>query len=295
MKSLHNRVHRNNVFAWSERFLAILNEAAAARAQLHSHQPQALNKREITGAYRRARRRSLFLDYDGTLVGYAERPELAIPPAELPDLLTKLASSPGNCVVVISGRRRADLSQWFGQIDSLWLAAEHGALLRPPASAEWEPLRPNFSRDWMQRVYPVLEHFVDRTPGSFIEEKECSLVWHYRMSENKFAEWLAHELVAMLEQMLAETELRAIRGRKTVEVKPLWIHKGSIVERLERECGEADFKFAVGDDRTDEDLFEFLGDAWTVRVGGGQSRARFLLPGPAEVRELLGLFADAST
>jgi trehalose 6-phosphate synthase/phosphatase len=237
----------------------------------------------------------LFLDYDGTLVGYAERPELAIPPAELPDLLTELTSTPGNCVVVISGRRRADLSQWFGHIDSLWLAAEHGALLRPPAPAEWEPLRPDFSRDWMQRVYPVLEHFVERTPGSFIEEKECSLVWHYRMSENKFAEWLAHELVAMLEQMLAETELRAIRGRKTVEVKPLWIHKGAVVERLERECGEADFKFAVGDDRTDEDLFEFLSDAWTVRVGGGQSRARFLLPGPAEVRELLGLLADAST
>jgi trehalose 6-phosphate synthase/phosphatase len=295
MKSLHKRVHRNNVFAWSERFLALLSESAAARARLHSHQPRLLNMPEITAAYLRAMRRLLFLDYDGTLVGFAPRPELATPPAELPNLLTKLASHSQNCVIVISGRRRDDLSHWFGDIDGLWLAAEHGALLRPPASAEWEPLRPNFAREWMQRVYPVLEHFVERTPGSFIEEKECSLVWHYRMSDSKFAKWLAHELVAMLEQMLAETELRAIRGRKTVEVKPLWIHKGAIVERLERECGLADFKFAAGDDRTDEDLFEFLGDAWTVRVGGGPSRARFLLPGPSEVLKLLDQFANSST
>ena len=78
----------------------------------------------------------------------------------------------------------------------------------------------------------MLEHFVNRTPGSFIEEKEYSLVWHYRRSAPEFGEWLARELVAMLEGMLADTELRAIRGRKIVEVKPLWIHKGAAVERF---------------------------------------------------------------
>lgn len=290
MKALHRRVHRNNVYAWSDRFLTALREAGAARATWSSQQAQMLSIAEITAAYKSAGRRQLFLDYDGTLVGYAQRPELAVPPPELPALLRDLVKVPENCVIVISGRRRDDLIRWFGDIDGLWLAAEHGALLRPPHSSDWQPLRPDFSSQWMQRVYPVLEHFVERTPGSFIEEKECSLVWHHRMSDTRFGEWLAHELVAMLEQMLAETELRAIRGRKTVEVKPLWIHKGAVVSQLEASCGPADFKFAAGDDRTDEDLFEAIGDAWTVRVGGGHSRARFALRGPDEVRKLLRSF-----
>jgi trehalose 6-phosphate synthase/phosphatase len=291
MKALHRRVHRNDVFAWSGRFLALLREAGAARAALSQQQARLLNVADVTAAYRNASQRELFLDYDGTLVGYADRPELAAPPPELPELLEKLARDPANRVMLISGRRRQDLLQWFGAIEQLWLAAEHGALVRPSHSSEWQPLRADFSNQWMQRVHPVLEHFVERTPGSFIEEKEYSLVWHHRMSDPKFGEWLAHELVAMLEQMLAETELRAIRGRKTVEVRPLWIHKGVVVDRLSHDGPPADFRFAVGDDRTDEDLFEALGDAWTVRVGGGHTRARFLLPGPPQVRELLWNFA----
>jgi hypothetical protein len=58
-------------------------------------------------------------------------------------------------------------------------------------------------------VYPFLEHYADRTPGSFVEEKEFSLVWHYRMSDPEFGEWLANELAHELEQMLADTLLRA--------------------------------------------------------------------------------------
>ncbi len=68
----------------------------------------------------------------------------------------------------------------------------------------------------------MLEGFVNRTPGSFIEEKEFSLVWHFRMADPEFSEWLANELVVSPEQMLADTELRAVRGQKIVEVKYIW-------------------------------------------------------------------------
>ena len=140
---------------------------------------------------------------------------------------------------------------------------------------------------------PVLEHFVDRTPGSLIEEKEYSLVWHYRMADPEFGEWLANELAAMLEGMLAETELRALRGQKTVEVRPLWNNKGEVVAQMLAACPKSDFRFAVGDDRTDEDLFARLDpEAWTVHVGPGRTRARFWLPDSASVRELLESFAE---
>ena len=75
---------------------------------------------------------------------------------------------------------------------------------------------------------PILEHFVDRTPGSFVEEKKYGLVWHYRMAEPEFGDWLA----SMLEARLAETELRAFRGDKTIEVRPVWASKGEAFERL---------------------------------------------------------------
>ena len=290
MEALRNRVRRNNVFAWSSRFLEILRQATPPGVP-RSGRPAALEIPAILDAYRQATRRVLFLDYDGTLAPYAPKPEDAIPQPELPDLLQRLTNVPGNTVTLVSGRRREDLTSWFGSVSGLWLAAEHGALLRPAGSDAWEPLRPGTSTDWKQRVLPVLQHFADRTPGSFIEEKDFALVWHYRMASEKTGEWLAHELVAMLESMLAETELHAMRGRKTVEVKPLWIHKGSAAERVLATCGSTGFQFAAGDDRTDEDLFEALGsNAWTVHVGVLPSRARFSLPDSGAMIELLKQF-----
>jgi trehalose 6-phosphate synthase/phosphatase len=92
----------------------------------------------------------------------------------------------------------------------------------------------------------------------------------------------------MLEDMLAETELRAIRGKKIVEVRPGWMHKGAVAKRFVELAGAGEFQFAAGDDRTDEDMFESLdGQAWTVHVGGGRSRARFAVPAPQDVIDLL--------
>jgi trehalose 6-phosphate synthase/phosphatase len=292
MSALHARVQRNNVFAWSERFVSGLREAAAERAGKPSQQAAPLDTAAILDAYQSSSKRLLFLDYDGTLVPFANRPERAVPTPAVLNLLRGLASDPANCVVLISGRRRADLESWFGDMERLWLAAEHGALLRPAMSRTWEPLRPHLPPDWKVRVGSIFEHFIDRTPGSFVEEKEYSLVWHYRMADPEFGEWLANELVAMLEGMLAETELRALRGHKTVEVKPLWVNKGGVVERLLDCCTNATFRFAAGDDRTDEDLFAKLdADAWTVHIGPGRTVARYSLRDVSAVAGLLELFA----
>lgn len=293
MAALQDRVLRNDVSAWSRKFLSALKEASDRRSDSIADRPAPLEVPAMIAAYKAARRRVLFLDYDGTLVGYFDRPEKAAPSRDLLDLVNSLSSVDSNSVVIISGRSRSELEQWFGEFRGLWIAAEHGALLRPPDSNEWVPLRPDQSRKWLDRVRPVLQHFVDRTPGSFIEEKEYSLVWHYRMSEATFSDWLAQELVAMLEDMLAETELRAIRGRKIVEVRPGWLHKGTVATRVKEMCGAADFVLAVGDDRTDEDLFESLQQtSWTVHVGTGRSRARFSLAAHSDVIDALGRMAE---
>jgi trehalose 6-phosphate synthase/phosphatase len=295
LKRLHTRVLRNDVFRWADRFLASLQDAVSIRGRYSDTQPKRLRAAEVLEAYRRASRRVLALDYDGTLVPFSRQPWQAAPPPTLLRLLTMLAIEPRNCVTLTSGRTSVELDRWFGGIKGLSLMAEHGAELKLPNQDAWEPLRSEVSSDWKSTVMPILEHYVDRTPGSFVEEKKYSLVWHYRMAEPEFGVWLANELVSMLESMLAETELRAFRGEKIVEVKPLWANKGEAFMRLLATSSPPEFLFVTGDDRTDEDLFERIqGDeAWTVHVGSGATRASFVVPDVESVRRLLEMFTKA--
>jgi trehalose 6-phosphate synthase/phosphatase len=294
MRALHHRVVRNDVFHWGTRFLETLEEAVSARGHYLDAQPKRLVTEEIREAYVHATRRLLILDYDGTLVPHAHFPQQAVPPSVLVRLLAALAAEPHNLVALISARQAEDLDRWFGAMQDMWLVAEHGAELKPAHSSAWESLRPQVSADWKSMVMPILEHFVDRTPGSYLEEKKYALVWHYRLIEPEFGEWLANELVSMLEAMLAETELRAHRGNKIVEVKPVWANKGDAFERLLAAQPQPDFLFAAGDDRTDEELFERMQSAaYTVHVGPGATRASFAVSDFRGVRELLEIFVEA--
>ncbi len=297
MAALFRRVTRNNVFRWSERFIFGVSDAVAERTERWSDMPAELNVGALTAAYHQAEKRLLLFDYDGTLVGYAKRPQDAAPPQSLIETLARLAGDERNRIALVSGRSRRDLDGWFGGIKNLWLAAEHGAVMRSPVTNEWEPYRTSYTNDWKDGVRAMLEDFTDRMPGSLIEEKEFSLVWHYRMADPEFGEWLANELVANLEQMLAETELRAYHGRKTVEIKLVWANKGEVLARLESDAPGVDFLFAAGDDRTDEDMFERLPrEAWTIHVGGTRSRARFRVDDTIELRRVLdGFGAEAKS
>jgi trehalose 6-phosphate synthase/phosphatase len=292
MQALHARVLRNNVFRWGDRFLVALEEAVSERGRYVDTQPKRLRPAEVQAAYMNARRRLLVLDYDGTLVPFAKQPHLAVPPVSLLNLLSSLAAERTNCVVLMSGRPAKDLDRWFGNISGLWLVAEHGAELKPPTST-WETLRSPVPTDWKSTVMPILEHFVDRTPGSFVEEKKYALVWHHRLADPEFGAWLANELVSMLEAMLAETELAAFRGQKTVEVRLVWANKGEAFARILSAYPQPDFVFAAGDDRTDEDLFERLQEAWSVHVGPGATRAAFMVRDFQSLRNLLETFTEA--
>jgi trehalose 6-phosphate synthase/phosphatase len=115
------------------------------------------------------------------------------------------------------------------------------------------------------------------------------------MADPEFAGWLANELVATLDALLAGTDLRAARGDKTVEVKPAWANKGDAGARFVAMRPDTDFVMALGDDLTDEDLFAALPPkAWTLHVGDDPTRARFRLPDPESARRLLDLMARAS-
>ncbi len=293
MMALYRRVHKNNVFAWGDRFIKNLTTAVQTRAEQLHNEPCPLEKRQLLNAFAQAQSRLIMLDYDGTLTPFSTLPQSAVPSKTLIEVLERLAQDRHSTVALISGRTRADLERWFAEIPGLWIAAEHGAVLWSPIARNWELPHHTTSDEWKKRVYPILEHFVDRTPGSFIEAKEFSLVWHYRMADPEFGEWLANDLVANLDHMLAESPVKAVKGQKTVEVKSLWANKGEVCSRLLRSGSSPEFIMAAGDDVTDEDLFTRVpDDAWTIHVGRNQSKAKHYISNPddmvALLRELAG-------
>jgi trehalose 6-phosphate synthase/phosphatase len=288
MMALYRRVHKNNVFAWGDRFINNVTNAALKRSEQPHNEPLPLQRTQLVESFNKAQSRLIMLDYDGTLAPFATLPQSAIPSQSLIDLLERLVRDEQSIVALISGRSRADLERWFARIPNLWIAAEHGALLWSPFLRNWEQPHHDVSDEWKKRVYPILEHFVDRTPGSFIEQKEFSLVWHYRMADPIFGDWLANDLVANLDHMLAESPVKAMKGQKTVEVKSLWANKGQVYSRLLLSGTMPDFIMAAGDDVTDEDLFIRLPEsAWTIHVGRNQSRAKYYLSSPDEMLALL--------
>lgn len=248
-------------------------------------------RERVVAAFRRSSRRLLLLDYDGTLVPFASRPEKAAPGKTLLQLLSDLSSFPRNEVALISGRTRPELERWFGA-QNVTLVAEHGAWMRPKGARKWELVIP-LQADWKVRVRPLFRSFVDRVPGSLLEEKDFSFAWHYRNARPRIGACMARELAVALRRAGAGMRLEVLEGSKVVEMKNEAVGKGKASARLLRKTRPG-FVLAIGDDRTDEDMFSALpGRAWTIKVGTAASGARFFLPARAGVLPFLRRLRDA--
>jgi trehalose 6-phosphate synthase/phosphatase len=293
MAALHERVHRNDAVRWAERFIDGLREATEpARQRMRKERP-APDVTALRDAFNSASRRLLLLDYDGTLVGIKPRPQDAAPTPALIKLLRDLTALPDTTTAIVSGRAQIDIEAWFGDIPGLGLAVEHGALMRAPGADGWELLRGGMDLSWKDHVRPLLEQFAASAPGSLVEVKDYALAWHYRLVDAEFGAWLANELVTTLENLLSGTELAVIHGNKVVEVRYAWANKGEIAAHLVSGFRRKSFVMAMGDDRTDEDLFARLPkSAWTIRVGNGSTSARFRVSRPEEATGLLQLLID---
>ena len=185
--------------------------------------------------------------------------------------------------MIISGRDKKILERWFGEI-GVCLVAEHGAWCRDEGE-DWKMVEP-LNEDWKEKIIPIFDLFVDRTPGSFVEEKSFSLVWHYRKVDPELGELRARELMDQLINLTASRELHVMKGNKIVEIKDWRVNKGIAASYWTSQ--DFGFILAVGDDLTDEDMFKVLPkDAYSIKIGFSPSKARFFLESPKEVRVLL--------
>ena len=291
---LQNRLRRYDVTHWANEFLdqLLYQKQAQKRFEMKILPPSV--RLEIRDRYERSWKRAILLDYDGTLTPIVLRPAAARPGRALLDLLMKLGTDPRTTVALISGRDRKTMQKWFGSLP-VHLVAEHGAWIRE-AGEEWKMLKEQRG-DWKPRIIPILERYMDRLPGAFVEEKEFSVAWHYRGAHPEQSDALAGELVDHLMNFTANIDVQVIRGKKVIEVRNAGIHKGIAgLHFLSKD--HFDFILAAGDDWTDEDLFAVLPDsAFTIRVGQVNSRARFNLDDPEDVFSLLSSLGagDAST
>jgi alpha,alpha-trehalose-phosphate synthase [UDP-forming]/trehalose-phosphatase len=235
----------------------------------------------------------ILTDLDGTLVPFAATPEEARPSSAVSALVDELARSPDTTLVVVSGRPRLTLDEYFAAPSRALLVAEHGAWRRN--GAQWEPMvsfEPGVVDSLAQLLAPLEAH-----TGARVERKTSSVAVHYRkVAEFGKAELLVQAGAIVDAWIRTHPSFEALAGAEVLEVRPRGARKGNAVSWVRGLLGPSCRMLIVGDDVTDEDMFTAAGpeDA-TVYVGPEPERptaARWWLATTADVHAFYAWLAS---
>jgi len=287
---MQRRLGNYDVVKWADEFLVALREARQEQEELKVKILHTEDEKRLQNQYSDADKRLILLDYDGTLAPIERYPHLATPKTDTLSLLKRLSADERNTVVITSGRNREELNEWFGDFN-VDLIAEHGAYSRH-AGKDWE-LVPHLTSDWKSMILQVMNVYADRCPGSFVEEKELSVAWHFRNADHELGFMRSRELHNRLTELGSHFGFQVMEGRKLIEARPRGVDKGQSALRWIN-SRNWNLILAIGDDRTDEDLFKVMPEgAYSIRVGLIQSSAKYNLNGQRDVIRLLnGLMLD---
>jgi trehalose 6-phosphate phosphatase len=232
----------------------------------------------------------LGLDYDGTLVPLAARPEEARPTPDLCLLLSRLAQIPSVEVVIMSGRPLADLCSLV-PVPGIAYVGTHGLEIRTATGKTRSLMSAGAFTAVMARLRRDIEAIVSDRPGFLVEDKRHALALHYRLAQAEDSEWkVAQFLAAVRAYQGRGVALEVLHGKKVVEVRPVGVNKGKAVQSLLEHRDNAILPLYVGDDTTDEDAFRILNDrGLTILVADPPRRtaAHYYLKDPDEVFEFL--------
>ena len=280
---MQKRLRRYSVEYWAKEFMQALQLHSETKANLNTPKIDANNQNHIINSFKNAERKAILLDYDGTLVAFHEKPEAAIPDKKLIELLHSICKQPNTDLAIISGRDKLFMSHWLGDLP-LTLVAEHGHYVKNEGQ-KWK-CSTRGDKQWMDDIIPIFESFMDRTPGTFIEQKQNSLVWHYRKTDPELAAGRVVELKTVLSSLISD-QLIVMDMDKALEVVDRQVDKGTAVAKIIGQ-NQYDFILCIGDDVTDENMFGALPEnAFTVRVGKKPTIASYSIEGVSRVKELL--------
>lgn len=284
MVLMQRRLQEYDVVRWVNDFMDQLRETKKEQQKLIVKVIDERIAKNICRHYAASEKRVLMIDYDGTLVPIRKTPAEAVPDNNVKELITSLSSDPKNHVAVISGRDADTLEAWFGNLP-VTLVAEHGASLKMK-NESWQQTVTSTDQ-WKEQVRRIMQLFVTRCVGSFIEEKTNTLAWHYRNTQVDLGFTRSRELINNLSQFMQNTSLQVIDGSKVVEVRMAGVDKGTIAMKIMNET-KADFVLCIGDDTTDEDMFKALENyGYTIKIGNKGTSAKYTLLSQQHVLPLL--------
>lgn len=231
----------------------------------------------------------LILDFDGTLATIAATPQKAALPQKTKEILNTLACKQNLHLAILSGRKLNDLKEKIG-IRNIIYGGSHGF--------EWEILGKKgryHVEDKTKKALKItlnkLKEIESKFQGVIVEEKGPVLSFHYRLAGQKA------KIKSLFKEFIkasgVEKDILILPGKMVFDVCPKseW-NKGSFVKFLIRELKKTSKKEIVpvyiGDDETDESVFETLKDGITIKVGiKGQSGAKNRLKDTKEVLKFL--------
>jgi trehalose 6-phosphate phosphatase len=217
---------------------------------------------------------AIFLDFDGTLVDLAERPDSIRVPAGLPGLLERLARALSGRVAILTGRALGDLDR---HVDAarLAVAGSHGLERRAAGGAAAAAAPP----PGLAAARAALAAFAAADSRLLLEDKPAAVALHYRRAPAREAEALA-----LAGRVAAATGLAVQRGKMVVELRPDGADKGDALRALMAEPPFAGARpVVVGDDLTDEHAFRAAAALGGYGVLVGAPRATAAAFGLADV------------
>ena len=198
------------------------------------------------------------VDFDGTLAPIVDRPDLAVPDERALDLLRRLAGEPGVAVAIVSGRGLDDLRERVGDIHGVTFIGEHGN------DIEGDPVEPSPELIEAEALVGSLH---ERYPAATVEKKQRSVTFHTRALGPGDTATVRDDI----HQWIRGREgIDLIEGKEVFELTTATRSKGDAIREL---AGDAPVIY-IGDDTTDETVFEALGPGDIgVKVGDGPTAA----------------------
>lgn len=262
-----------------------------------------LSLSEISNAYKQAKKRVFILDYEGTLAPHRTNAGLLLgSPQRIIDALSDLIQDDSNVVYIMSGRTAHELSDHFKTVPKLGLIAENGCFAREagPVRNAWTSF-PDMKviAQWKKDVRGVLRYYTERFEGTYIEERECSILVRFEKCENKDAvNRTIGECADHINGAFNKMKVRAVPINQAILIETLEWNKAAAAQKILEHMANhdkqgdgsitsvADFLMIAGDDREDEGIFRWanrldksgeVNNVFTVSVGKRNTEAKATL------------------
>jgi trehalose 6-phosphate synthase/phosphatase len=293
---LYESVNHHTGSHWFTEFMSRLDRVYEEQHRRDQTSVPRLSMNTLVNQYNRTERRLFILDFEGTLVSWGPvnqiipvSPQVSAFTKSSPhsrqssevrcsdtsdqrtlDVLNDLLLDDRNTIYVMSGRRPEELDRLFRRVPNLGLIAENGCFLKDCGSTTWTEVADSDQiLTWKESVKGILTYYLERTPGAEIEDRRCSLIFHYKSAEDyEAALRQAQDCASHINDACEEQRVHAIPLDGCVLVEPIDWTKSTAAQKIfadlrgnlaadETHKSPVDFLMVVGDGREDEKVFKW--------------------------------------